>query len=300
MKANPMVAWFWKNIVSKKDQRRINKQAKPDCVRSVVNLQYIDDGDIYHQLNIYYPIGVEGKLPVIFDVHGGGWYYGDKELNGNYCMSLASFGFAVVDISYRLVPQTDIFGQVKDCFAALNYVGEHADEYGLDMDKLCITGDSAGGHLIGLMANIVNDTMLQERFAVHTQFAFKAAGFTCPALNPPQMMGGRKIVDKYLDAVFGNGYRKTDIKNLISFSHIVNEKICPSFFISAYGDFLKEQTKQGFELVKKLGVDAQLCYFDKRVTKGHSLAHVFNVMHWDWEESLEANGQMCDFFKRYI
>lgn len=64
-------------------------------------------------LDVYRPKSVEGALPVIVDIHGGGWYYGDKELNKYYCMSLVKYGFAVVNVSYRLAPGAFDLGSDK-------------------------------------------------------------------------------------------------------------------------------------------------------------------------------------------
>ena len=44
------------------------------------------------------------NLPVYIDVHGGGFVYGYKELNRNFCIALARRGFAVISISYRVLP----------------------------------------------------------------------------------------------------------------------------------------------------------------------------------------------------
>ena len=72
-----------------------------------------------HTLNLYRPAGVSGPLPTVVDIHGGGWMYGDRQLNRNYCMYLASRGYAVMGMSYRLVPEVTVAGQVQDVFASL-------------------------------------------------------------------------------------------------------------------------------------------------------------------------------------
>lgn len=83
------------------------------------------------------------------DIHGGGWMYGDRQLNRNYCMYLASRGYAVMGMSYRLVPEVTVAGQVQDVFASLHWLAEHSTEYGFDLSRVLLTGDSAGGHLTG-------------------------------------------------------------------------------------------------------------------------------------------------------
>ena len=74
---------------------------------------------------------MSGPLPTVVDIHGGGWMYGDRHLNRSYCMYLASRGYAVMGMSYRLVPEVTVAGQVQDVFASLRWLAEHGSEYGL-------------------------------------------------------------------------------------------------------------------------------------------------------------------------
>ena len=61
----------------------------------------------------YYPAENDGKLPVIIDIHGGGWMYADKDLNIFYNQYLASRGFLVFSVSYRLVPSVAVPDQLR-------------------------------------------------------------------------------------------------------------------------------------------------------------------------------------------
>lgn len=95
--------WFFQGPVKKKDEERMAAQSMPEFDEEYLEIAYMDDGHPLHTLNVYRPKGSgKTKLPVIFDIHGGGWYYGDKELNAYYCKYLTKNGFAVVDISYRI------------------------------------------------------------------------------------------------------------------------------------------------------------------------------------------------------
>ena len=62
----------------------------PSGVEVWEGLPYEEDGHPMHTLNLYRPAGVYGPLPTVVDIHGGGWMYGDRQLNRNYCMYLAS------------------------------------------------------------------------------------------------------------------------------------------------------------------------------------------------------------------
>ncbi len=72
----------------RRDQVRLSTQPLPQGVEVRPGIPYLEDGDPMHTLNLYRPAGVSGPLPTIVDIHGGGWMYGDRELNRAYCMYL--------------------------------------------------------------------------------------------------------------------------------------------------------------------------------------------------------------------
>ncbi len=293
--------WFFTGPVKKGDEKRIATQPVPDFDEEYLNIPYMEDGHVLHQLNVYRPKGSgKEKLPVIFDIHGGGWYYGDKELNAYYCKYLTKNGFAVVDISYRVSPEVDIFGQIQDVVEAINFLPKISEEYGLDLDKLFITGDSAGGHITSMLANMEKNEKLQERYGVHFTQSFKAAGLTCPALEPLSITPTKGLAKLYFNPVFGKGFFKTDIPEVTSFSKTFAEDICPIFVITAYADFLKKGSLAGYEFVKEKGVKCKLFFADKEPEDGRKLEHVFNIIRWEWPESQDANDQMCEFFKAQL
>ncbi|MCQ2409285.1 MAG: alpha/beta hydrolase [Clostridia bacterium] len=301
MKANKLVMWFWNGPVKKKDAKRVAAQPVPEHVDAFTDIEYLNDNNPYHKYDIFRPEGVKGKLPVIFDIHGGGWYYGDKELNQYFCKALTYEGFAVVSISYRLVPETDFFGQMQDVFAAMKHLQGVADEYGLDLDNFFVAGDSAGGHITGEVLNIVKNEHLQKAYGVEPSIIIKGACMICPAAEPLEMAGEKlrksAVMKAYFNPVFGKGYIKNGVADLTSFKETLQKDIAPVFFISAYADMLKTETKAAYELVKANGIKTGLCFFDKPMVEGHKCDHVFNVLHWEWEEAKTANKAMCDFFK---
>ena len=91
--------------IAESDARRDAGLTTPEDIQRFDDLRYGDDPQ-WNVLDVYRPKGEEGKLPVIFSIHGGGWVYGDKQLYSHYCMRLAQRGFAVVNFSYRLAPES--------------------------------------------------------------------------------------------------------------------------------------------------------------------------------------------------
>ncbi|MBO4554688.1 MAG: alpha/beta hydrolase [Clostridia bacterium] len=293
--------WFFTGPVKKGDAKRVASQPVPDFDEEYLNIPYMEDGHVLHQLNVYRPKDSgKAKLPVIFDIHGGGWYYGDKELNAYYCKYLTKNGFAVVDISYRVSPEVDFFGQIKDVVEALNFLPNIAEEYGLDLDNFFITGDSAGGHITSILVNMEKNEALQQRYGVHFTQAFKGACLTCPAVEPLKITPTKGLAKIYFNPVFGKGFLKTDIPEITSFSKTFTGETCPLFFITAYADFLKKVSLEGYEFARDHGVKCELFFADKKPEDGRKLEHVFNIIRWEWPESQAANDRMCDFFKTLL
>lgn len=182
---------------TQRDAIRLDSQTPPQGVEVWEGLPYEEDGHPMHTLNLYRPAGVSGPLPTVVDIHGGGWMYGDRQLNRNYCMYLASRGYAVMGMSYRLVPEVTVAGQVQDVFASLHWLAEHSTEYGFDLSRVLLTGDSAGGHLTGLTACVQLSPDLQKLYQVDPlPFSFSAlaiatgcATCTASACSPPCWTG---------------------------------------------------------------------------------------------------------------
>lgn len=94
----------------------------------------------------------EGKQPVIVWINGAGWRDCDKNLMSAEMHFLAENGFAVAFIDYRSSREGHFPSQLIDCKTAVRFLRAHAEEYGLDPDRIGTIGRSAGGHLSSFMA----------------------------------------------------------------------------------------------------------------------------------------------------
>ncbi len=95
---------------------------------------------------------VYDKAPLYFVLPGGGWYVEERLGMLNYARvsvnALLAAGFIVVTTDYRVTPEGVFLDDiVTDCFDALRFVVHHADEWGIDRDRIFISGHSAGAHL---------------------------------------------------------------------------------------------------------------------------------------------------------
>jgi len=99
-------------------------------------------------LDAYVPNGA-GPFPTVIIVHGGGFNRGDKQTYVPPLFEpLTEAGFAWFTINYRLYPQAKFPGPVDDIEAAIKFVKEHAREYKVDLRRVVLMGESAGGALV--------------------------------------------------------------------------------------------------------------------------------------------------------
>ena len=126
------------------------------------NLAYVTgkDADVRkHRLDVYQPHGVK-NVPVLMMVHGGAWQHGGKIYNILSGPAFAEAGILTVSINYRLSRGTKHPAHIRDVARAFDWVKKHAADYGGDPNKVFITGHSAGGHLVALLA--LNEKYLKE------------------------------------------------------------------------------------------------------------------------------------------
>lgn len=108
------------------------------------------------------PPGVPYTGVAMVFIHGGGWWYGRKNIRKfPYFERLVNQGHVVMDINYTLAPHSSIPGMVKDVKQAILWLKHHRGTYGVDPARIVLTGQSAGGHLALLAAYTPNHPTFQ-------------------------------------------------------------------------------------------------------------------------------------------
>ena len=99
-----------------------------------------------------------GELPTVLFLHGGGFVLGSVETHENQARGIcASTGSVVLSVDYRLAPETPWPGPVDDSYAALRWAAENLGELGGDPARLAVAGDSAGGNLAAVVAQLARE-----------------------------------------------------------------------------------------------------------------------------------------------
>jgi acetyl esterase/lipase len=132
--------------VPKKVEYPTNYTAQIDAVYATV-------GDWQGRVDLYYPATATQPVPVIINIHGGGWNHGTKESQSGF-NTFFKMGFAVANVEYRLTQQAVAPAAVEDVRCAMLHVVKHAAELNIDPHKIIVMGGSAGGHL-ALMAGLL-------------------------------------------------------------------------------------------------------------------------------------------------
>jgi acetyl esterase len=106
----------------------------------------------------YRPFESIGLLPVLLFIHGGGWVAGDLDSYDALCRELTeTSGCLLIAFEYRLAPEHKFPAAPLDCYAALRWVATNASELGGAGDRIAIGGDSAGGNLSAVVAQMARD-----------------------------------------------------------------------------------------------------------------------------------------------
>lgn len=121
-------------------------------IQKAKNIQYISDGKIAHQLDIYYPKDRSKAKDVMVFIHGGSWNSGKKETYNFFGKGFAKENVVTVIINYRLTPEVQFDKMAEDCAAAVAWIHQNITSYGGDSNRIFLSGHSAGGHLAALIA----------------------------------------------------------------------------------------------------------------------------------------------------
>lgn len=108
-------------------------------------------------VRVYRPAD-ESNLPVLVFYHGGGWVVCDLDTHDEVCRQMSKRAHCVVvSVDYRLAPEHVFPAAVDDAYQALCWVAQSAQELGVDVDRLAVAGDSAGGNLAAVVCAIARD-----------------------------------------------------------------------------------------------------------------------------------------------
>lgn len=284
---------------SESDYNRDKELTAPKDIVEYTDLQYGPFGpwnlmDIYHpsKENEYY---TEGKYPVIIDIHGGGYFYGDKGLYSIYCKELAHRGFAVVNFNYRLSPEHRFPAPLDDFQNLVKWLVENAEKYNIDLNNVFLTGDSAGAQL----ASQVGALYSNEKYASYFGYSFsgitlRGISLSCGMYDIKERAGlplDKNIMLDYLGEDFDQNDPRIDVLSYITSSY-------PSTYLyTAHNDMLKDSCEPMYNLLKGKGVDCEWDIYGTPEMK--NVGHVFQINIAEGE-AIKANEKQTEFLRARI
>ncbi|MDJ0678853.1 MAG: alpha/beta hydrolase [Xenococcaceae cyanobacterium MO_167.B52] len=120
-------------------------------VRIERGITFASPDQVSLKLNLYQP-KKKGKYPGLMILYGGAWTAGSPNSYEKFSCYMAGQGYSVIAIDYRHAPQYKFPAQIEDVEAAWQYIQDHGDKWGVDLERMAVIGRSAGGHLATLAA----------------------------------------------------------------------------------------------------------------------------------------------------
>lgn len=156
------------------EEKELDLSHAISCHSADVTVAYKEVAGNPVYLGYYLPADFDqkNKYPLFVFVHGGGWsshmiFRDQSQWQGDYLGYLARYyaekGFVCVSMDYRLARDGgqaagyEIIDCYEDCCSAMDYILEHAAQYGIDTEEMYLLGESAGGHLAGALATFHYD-----------------------------------------------------------------------------------------------------------------------------------------------
>ena len=294
--------------IEEADRKRFEGETLPEGIDRTEGA-YLSDGNPLHRFNLYKPhlCPAEKTMPLVIDIHGGGWICGDKDTNNNFCMHLAADGNVVAALSYRTIDCCTLREQIQDIFAFLHRLSDHTVQYGIDPECVFLTGDSAGAQL-SLLAYCVNQyTEFQKLFSV-TPVNFSFHGLILNHgvcyLNEAASIPRFKILSScFLNPglqrmLYGDHYSKSELylHTVVPERYIFpSTELPPVLLITSAGDSaFSYQTQKLYDELKLLGKNC-VCYCEEDA----SAQHVFNIADPDSCAGMQCNQQILTFIREH-
>lgn len=194
-----------------------------------------------HKLDLYLPKG-QKDFPVLLYVHGGGWTKGDRKGAEQVSRTFAKHGIGTVTISYRLSPAVKHPAHVQDVAKAFAWTQRNIGKYGGRADQLFVSGHSAGGHLVALLAS-------DESYLKAEKLALKDIKGAIP------ISGVFRIVPGRVKGAFGED--EEECRKASPLTHVAGS--LPPFLVlyaEKDSDALRKQGEEMGEALKKAKIEA--------------------------------------------
>ncbi len=235
-------------------------------------------------------------LPALVHFHGGGWVYLNLDTHDGYCRQLANkAGIAVVAVEYRKAPEFKAPIAAQDCFTALKWVAANAAALGIDASRLGVVGDSAGGNLAAVVAQMARDNQgpslkCQVLTYPAVDGTMQSASIKDNATAP--ILGEREMNWFWNHYIEGSALSVKDpaVSPLFAKSHA---GLAPAFVSTAEFDPLRDEGEAYAAKLKSAGVPVE-------TKRYNGVFHGFMLMGKFIPEARQLIADQTAFLKKYL
>lgn len=115
---------------------------------------------------LYRPADIAGRLPVMLELHGGGWLGGDAALMNSFCRDMAErIPAVVINVNYKKLDEQPFPYQQQEVRDTVCWLKENSRQMNINADEITICGQSAGAHICAGAAIL----MKREQISIHRQ-----------------------------------------------------------------------------------------------------------------------------------
>ena len=242
-----------------------------------------------------------GKYPVVFNIHGGGWIIGDKRFRRGVCLQFANDGNFVVNVNYALTPKYTYKDEIKNIFSALKWLKNNAEKYNYDLNKMVITGDSAGAHLSAVTLVTLLDTKWQQKFEIEPiDLYFKGAMLFCGPYDFTEFWMRFPIMDAMLKGIAGikrvRDYEKSEFVDFLNPIPSITSAFPKTLVVTGSHDFVTNpHNKKLIKRFDEIGVE----YERFNATHFLNAFHDFHLKIW-MPDAKKAMKRAQEFIKEVL
>ncbi|GEL09658.1 pectinesterase [Flavobacterium glycines] len=251
------------NIKPAKDSLPGNVNESRNLVYTTLKNTPFGDRDLH--VDVFSP-KKKGKYPALIMVHGGGWRAGDKMLQVPLAQKLAAKGIVTICVEYQLLQEAKYPAALYNIKSAVRWTRANADKFGIDPDKIAVSGCSAGGQL-ALLTGLTSGIESKEGDQGNLGFSSKIQAIVdldgvVDFMAPLSLNLNRKPDSPDVEWLGGTFYEKPAIWKEASPIFWANEKSCPILFINSGFPRFHAGQDELIGMMKDWGIYTEVHKFD--------------------------------------
>ncbi|GLY86437.1 alpha/beta hydrolase [Actinoallomurus iriomotensis] len=211
------------------------------------------------EATLYTPRHLTTPAPLLVFFHGGGFVIGSRTSYDSTVSFLAHHAqVKIMSVDYRLAPDHPFPAAVEDTMAAFEHAHRHADDLGVDRSRIAVGGDSAGGHLAAVLAQVA--ARGEGPRPSHQFLFYPATDFTRRHPSRDLFADGLLLTDREI-TWFADQYAASADRSDPRLSPLLGEvdaSIPPAYITTAGFDPLRDEGEQYAEKLRQAGATVTL------------------------------------------